>query len=61
MGARVISTSSADKKIERLKELGADQTLNYKSEPEWGKKVKALTDGQGVDHVIEVGGPGTLL
>lgn len=60
MGARVISTSSSDAKIEKLKELGADHTLNYKTEPEWGKRVKALTDGQGVDHVIEVGGPGTL-
>lgn len=60
MGARVISTSSSDEKIERLKQLGADHTINYKAEPEWGKKVKALTDGQGVDHVIEVGGPGTL-
>ena len=60
MGARVISTSSSDEKIERLKELGADHTINYKTEPEWGKKVKALTDGKGVDHVIEVGGPGTL-
>nr|WP_163502669.1 NAD(P)-dependent alcohol dehydrogenase [Halomonas socia] len=60
MGARVISTSSSDEKIEKLKELGADHTINYKSEPEWGKKVKALTDGRGVDHVIEVGGPGTL-
>ncbi|MDX5378903.1 MAG: NAD(P)-dependent alcohol dehydrogenase [Halomonas sp.] len=60
MGARVISTSSSDAKIERLKQLGADHTLNYKAEPEWGRKVKALTDGQGVDHVIEVGGPGTV-
>ena len=60
MGARVISTSSSDEKIERLKELGADHTINYKAEPEWGRKVKKLTDGEGVDHVIEVGGPGTL-
>lgn len=60
MGARVISTSSSDEKIETLKKLGADHTINYKAEPEWGKKVQALTDGQGVDHVIEVGGPGTL-
>ncbi|CAM4041362.1 NAD(P)-dependent alcohol dehydrogenase [Vreelandella rituensis] len=60
MGARVIATSSSDAKIERLKELGAEHTLNYKNEPEWGKKVKELTNGRGVDHVIEVGGPGTL-
>lgn len=60
MGARVIATSSSDEKIERLKELGADHTLNYKREPEWGKRVKEFTDGRGVDHIIEVGGPGTL-
>ncbi|WP_355659655.1 zinc-dependent alcohol dehydrogenase family protein [Halomonas salifodinae] len=60
MGARVISTSSSDEKIERLKELGADHTINYQADPEWGKTVQALTGGRGVDHVIEVGGPGTL-
>nr|CDQ33678.1 Alcohol dehydrogenase [Virgibacillus halodenitrificans] len=60
MGATVIATSSSDEKIARLRELGADHTLNYKTEPEWGKRVKALTNGQGVDHVIEVGGPATL-
>ncbi|MBS3743632.1 MAG: NAD(P)-dependent alcohol dehydrogenase [Wenzhouxiangellaceae bacterium] len=60
MGASVISTSSSDEKIERLKGLGADHTINYKSEPEWGKRVLELTDGHGADHVIEVGGPGTL-
>ncbi|MDT8410183.1 MAG: NAD(P)-dependent alcohol dehydrogenase [Wenzhouxiangellaceae bacterium] len=60
MGARVIATSSSDQKIERLKELGAEHAINYKSEPEWGKQVRKLTGGRGVDHVIEVGGPGTL-
>lgn len=60
MGATVIATSSSDEKIAKLRELGADHTLNYKREPEWGKRVKQLTDGRGVDHVIEVGGPGTL-
>jgi len=60
MGAAVISTSSSDEKIEKLKALGADHTINYKSEPEWGKRVLALTGGVGADHVIEVGGPGTL-
>ena len=60
MGARVIATSSSDAKLKRLRELGATHTINYKAEPDWGKKVKTLTDGRGVDHVIEVGGPGTL-
>lgn len=60
MGASVICTSSSDAKIEKLKALGADHTINYNSEPEWGKRVLELTDGLGVDHIIEVGGPGTL-
>lgn len=60
MGARVIATSSSDEKLERLKVLGAEHTINYKSVPDWGTRVKELTDGQGVDQVIEVGGPGTL-
>ncbi len=60
MGAQVISTSSSDQKLERLRELGADHTINYKTTPAWGEKVQKLTNGQGVDHVIEVGGPGTL-
>ncbi|SFU56914.1 zinc-dependent alcohol dehydrogenase family protein [Halomonas korlensis] len=60
MGARVIATSSSDAKLERLAVMGAESTINYQTEPDWGRKVKALTDGQGVDHVVEVGGPGTL-
>ena len=59
-GARVIATSSSDEKLEKLKRLGADAVINYKAVPEWGQKAKDLTDGRGVDHVIEVGGPGTL-
>ena len=60
MGASVIATSSSDAKLEKLRALGADHTINYRDNPEWGKAVRALTDGRGVDHVIEVGGPGTL-
>ena len=60
MGARVIATSSSNEKLERLRSLGAEHTINYRETSEWGKAVKALTDGKGVDHVIEVGGPGTL-
>ncbi|MFT5774579.1 zinc-dependent alcohol dehydrogenase family protein [Hyphomonas sp.] len=59
-GARVISTSSSDEKLERLKALGADHLINYKTTPDWGKKAKALTGGRGVDEVVEIGGPGTL-
>jgi len=60
MGARVISTSSSDEKLERLTALGADHTINYKTTPAWGTKVQEITGGKGVDHVIEVGGPSTL-
>ncbi|MBP5978925.1 MAG: NAD(P)-dependent alcohol dehydrogenase [Halomonas sp.] len=60
MGARVIATSSSNEKLKQLRQLGAAHTINYKEEPDWGKKVKALTNGQGVDHIVEVGGPGTL-
>lgn len=59
-GARVIITSSDDGKLERARELGADHTINYAQEPEWQQQVLALTHGQGVDHAVEVGGPGTI-
>src|SRR5690554_3829657 len=60
MGARVIATSSSDEKLERLRELGAEHTINYREDPEWGRTVRELTGGEGVDQVVEVGGPGTL-
>ena len=59
-GALVIATSSSDEKLARLKALGADHLINYKSDPKWGRSALALTGGQGVDAVVEVGGPGTL-
>jgi NADPH:quinone reductase-like Zn-dependent oxidoreductase len=59
-GARVIATSSSDEKIDKLRKLGADETINYKSRPEWGKEARTLTEGRGVDLVVEVGGAGTL-
>jgi NADPH:quinone reductase-like Zn-dependent oxidoreductase len=59
-GARVVVTSSSDAKLERARELGAWQTLNYREEPEWDRRVRELTGGAGADLVIEVGGAGTL-
>ena len=59
-GARVIATSSSDAKLERAHALGASDGINYKTHPEWQDEVKRLTGGRGVDHVVEVGGPGTL-
>lgn len=58
--AKVIVTSSSDEKLARAKALGADETINYKATPEWAKAALALTGGAGVDHVVEVGGAGTL-
>lgn len=60
MGASVIATSSSDEKLERLRALGADHLINYRQTPEWGTRVLEITGGRGVDHVLEVGGPGTL-
>jgi len=59
MGAQVIVTSSSEQKLARAKALGAAHGVNYKATPEWDKAVVELTGG-GVDHVVEVGGPGTL-
>ncbi|BBA32072.1 alcohol dehydrogenase [Methylocaldum marinum] len=59
-GARVIVTSSSDEKLARALDLGASEGINYRTVPEWGRLVRELTDGVGVDHVIEVGGAGTL-
>ena len=60
MGALAIVTSSSDDKLARARALGADHTINYKQHPNWADQVLARTDGRGVDHVIEVGGPDTL-
>ena len=60
MGCRVIATSSSDAKLERLRGLGAEHTINYREVPGWGDEALALTGGRGVDLVVEVGGPGTV-
>jgi NADPH:quinone reductase-like Zn-dependent oxidoreductase len=56
----VIVTSSSDEKLERARALGAEHSINYREVENWGARVRDLTDGRGVDHVVEVGGPGTL-
>jgi NADPH:quinone reductase-like Zn-dependent oxidoreductase len=60
LGARVIVTSSSQAKMDRATSLGAWRTLNYRDDPRWGKTVRTMTDGVGVDLVVEVGGAGTL-
>ncbi|MBX4378548.1 zinc-binding dehydrogenase, partial [Mycobacterium tuberculosis] len=59
MGASVAVTSSSGEKLERARALGADFTVNYREQEQWGRQVHDWADG-GVDHVIEVGGPATL-
>jgi NADPH:quinone reductase-like Zn-dependent oxidoreductase len=59
-GAQVIATSGSDAKIDKAIQLGAAQGINYKAVPDWGGRVRELTDGKGVDLVVEVGGAGTL-
>jgi len=60
-GATVIATTSSTEKAERLKQLGADHVINYKEVKDWGKEAKKLTPrGEGVDHVVEVGGPESI-
>ena len=57
----MIATTSSSKKAEILKKMGADHIINYKEEPNWGEKAKALTPGGvGIHHVMEVGGPTTM-
>ena len=60
LGYEVIATSSDESKIKRLKAMGVNNTVNYKRNPEWDKEVLAINGGRNVDHMIEVGGSGTL-
>ncbi|HLK50499.1 MAG TPA: NAD(P)-dependent alcohol dehydrogenase [Bryobacteraceae bacterium] len=59
-GARVIVTSSSDEKLQRACALGASDGINYQRHPDWEKEVDRLTSGCGADHIIEIGGAGTL-
>ena len=60
MGATTIITSSSDEKLARASTLGADHVINYKTHPNWEEKVLEITEGKGVDNVLEVGGAGTF-
>ncbi len=59
-GARVLAISSSDQKLERARQLGAEGGVNYRQKPDWEAEILRLTHGRGVDHIIEVGGVGTL-
>ncbi len=60
IGAETIITSSSDEKLGQADILGADHLINYKATPEWDEAVSVFTAKRGVDHVVEVGGAGTL-
>ena len=60
MGATVLATSSSEAKIDRLRQMGVADAVNYRTNPEWQEAILAATGGRGVDHVVEVGGAGTL-
>jgi NADPH:quinone reductase-like Zn-dependent oxidoreductase len=59
-GAQVIATSSSDEKLSRLAAMGVTDGINYKTNPDWDKAAKELNGGSGIDHIVEVGGAGTL-
>lgn len=59
-GARVIVTSSRDEKLDRARRLGALHGINYVQTPEWDARARELSGGPGADHVVELGGAGTL-
>jgi NADPH:quinone reductase-like Zn-dependent oxidoreductase len=60
-GATTIVTSASAEKLEYVKSnFGADYTINYKTHPNWGAEVQRITKGQGANHIIEIGGVGTI-
>ena len=60
MGARTIITSKDDEKLTTVAGLGIDHGINYRTHPEWARQVREITDGRGVDLVLEAGGAQTL-
>ncbi len=60
VGARAMVISGSEEKMQRARDLGADEVLNYRENPEWGKQVREFSGGEGIDHIVEVGGPETL-
>ncbi len=60
LGGSVIATSSSDEKLARARALGAAEVINYRTTPDWDKALGQLTSKRGVEHVVEVGGPGTF-
>ena len=59
VGAQAMVISGSEEKMQRAKDLGADEVLNYRENPEWGKQVREFSGGEGIDHIVEVGGRNT--
>ncbi len=59
-GLKTIITSSSNEKLQRAQSLGASEVINYQFQPKWEEQARALAGGEGVDHVVEVGGSDTL-
>ncbi|SPJ82326.1 probable NADPH:quinone reductase and related Zn-dependent oxidoreductases [Fusarium torulosum] len=59
--ARVLAITSSDEKAAKLKELGADAVINYSTHPDWDREIMALTDGRGVDRVLDIAGEKTIV
>ena len=59
-GAEVIVTSSSDAKLDRVRAMGADHCINYRTTPTWGTEARYVVGGRGIDNVIELGGAETL-
>ena len=59
-GLKVIATTGSKEKEQKLKDLGADEVINYKEFPEWSKEVKRLNGGTGVDVTLDVAGTDTI-
>lgn len=59
-GAEIVLISSSDEKLERARALGVDHAINYSSNPDWHKVTRSLTGGRGLDHIVDIGGGGTL-
>ncbi|MBL0408404.1 NAD(P)-dependent alcohol dehydrogenase [Microvirga aerilata] len=60
-GARVLAITSTDEKAEKLKGLGAESVVNYRTFPDWDREILALTDGRGVDKVVDIAGDKTIV
>jgi NADPH:quinone reductase-like Zn-dependent oxidoreductase len=59
-GMKAIALTGAEDKVAKLKALGADEVINYKTDPEWQHTVKRLTNGAGADLTLNIAGGNTV-